>query len=142
MEEKDVKKATFQVSLQVRLVSDFEKSLAYYRDVLGCKVDYWGHAERGEMKLILQQAKHSSDIKPNQPSAKRDNYPTDWQGPDLGWDTFIHIASEEYDLLMEELKSNGVNIILGPIEATHSNGMTFKNVYIQDPDGYIIVFMF
>lgn len=142
MSEIEIKKATFNKSFQVRLVSDLDKSLAYYRDVLGCQVDYWGHAERGEMKLILQQAKHSRDIKPNQPSAKRDDYPTDWKGPDLGWDTFIHINSEEYDLLMEELQSSGADIILGPIEATHNNGMTFKNVYIQDPDGYIIVFMF
>jgi catechol 2,3-dioxygenase-like lactoylglutathione lyase family enzyme len=140
MEQKNIKKATFYTSFQVRLVSDFEKSLAYYRDVLGCEVDYWGHAERGEMKLILQQAKQKSDVKPNQPAAKRNNYPTDWKGPDLGWDTFIHLNYEEYDLLVEEMRANGANIILGPIEATHSDGSFFKNLYIQDPDGYIIVF--
>ncbi len=140
MEEKNVKKATFHASLQVRLVSDFEKALAYYRDVLGCDVDYWGHAERGEMKLILQQAQQESDVKPNQAAAKRDNYPTDWKGPDLGWDTFIHLDYKEFDLLVEEMRANGADIILGPIESTHSNGMVFKNLYIQDPDGYIIVF--
>ncbi|MBP1991919.1 VOC family protein [Paenibacillus eucommiae] len=140
MEENIKAKATFYDGLQVRLVSDLEKSLAWYRDVLGCEVDYWGHAVRGGMKLILQQAKDSSDVKPNQLSAKRDNYPTDWEGPDLGWDTFVHINYEELDLLIEEMKANGANIILGPIEKTHSNDVTFKNLYIQDPDGYIIVF--
>lgn len=140
MEEYIKTKVTFNDSLQVRLVSDHEKSLAYYRDVLGCEVDYWGHAIRGGMKLILQQAKKPSDVKPNQASAKRDNYPTDWEGPDLGWDTFIHTNYDEFDLLVEEMRANGANIILGPIEKTHNNGMTFKNLYIQDPDGYIIVF--
>jgi catechol 2,3-dioxygenase-like lactoylglutathione lyase family enzyme len=133
-------KATFYDSLQVRLVSDFEKSLAWYRDMLGCEVDYWGHASRGAMKLILQQAKQPNDVKPNQASAKRDNYPTDWEGPDLGWDTFIHVNYAEFDALEQELRTRGANIILGPIQATHSNGMTYKNIYIQDPDGYTIVF--
>ena len=133
-------KVTFYDSLQVRLVSDLEKSLAWYRDVLGCEVNYWGHALRGGMKLILQQAKQVSDIKPNTASSKRDSYPTDWEGPDLGWDTFIHTNYEEFERLVEEMKASGANIILGPIENTHSNGMTFKNLYIQDPDGYIIVF--
>jgi hypothetical protein len=92
------------------------------------------------MQIILQQAKQPSDIKPNQASAKRDNYPTDWEGPDLGWDTFVHVDYNDFDLLVEEMRTNGANIILGPIEATHSNGMHFKNLYIQEPDGYIIVF--
>ena len=42
---------------------------------------------------------------------------------------------EEFELLVEEMKASGANIILGPIENTHNNGMTFKNLYIQDPDG-------
>jgi hypothetical protein len=93
------------------------------------------------MKLILlQQAKQRSDVMPNQPSEKRSNYPTDWKGPDLAWDTFIHINYDEFDSLLEELRANGADIVLGPIESTHSNGMTFKNIYIKDPDGYIIVF--
>jgi catechol 2,3-dioxygenase-like lactoylglutathione lyase family enzyme len=140
-QKKNIKtKATFYDSFQVRIVSDFEKSLSWYRDVLGCEVDYWGHAIRGGMKLIIQQAKQPSDVMPNQTSEKRDNYPTDWKGPDLAWDTFIHINYDEFDSLLEELRTNEANIILGPIENTHSNGMTFKNIYIKDPDGYIIVF--
>jgi catechol 2,3-dioxygenase-like lactoylglutathione lyase family enzyme len=140
METDNKTRATFYDSLQVRLVSDFRKSQAWYRDVLGCDVDDWGHASRGGMKLILQQAQQTSDIRPNAASAKRDSYPTDWTGPDLGWDTFIHTDYKEFDSLIEEMRVGGANIILGPIESTHSNGMTFKNLYIQDPDGYIIVF--
>jgi catechol 2,3-dioxygenase-like lactoylglutathione lyase family enzyme len=140
METNNRLKATFHDSLQVRLVKDFRKSLAWYRDVLGCEVDDWGHATRGGMKLILQQAQQATDVRPNAASAKRNDYPTDWTGPDVGWDTFIHTDYKEFDALIEEMRVNGANIILGPIEATHSNGMTFKNLYIQDLDGYIIVF--
>lgn len=134
------KKAVFYDGLQVRLVSDLQKSLAYYRDVLGCETSGWGHANRGGMKLILQQAQQPSDVRPNRASAKRNTYPTDWQGPDLGWDTFVHVDYDEFDALVEEMRAKGANIVLGPMEATHSNGMHFNNLYIQDPDGYIIVF--
>jgi catechol 2,3-dioxygenase-like lactoylglutathione lyase family enzyme len=133
-------RVVFRETKQVRLVADLERSLAYYRDVLGCETDGWGHAIRGGMKLILQQAQSPSDVRPNAASAKRDTYPTDWRGPDLGWDTFVDVDYDQFDALVEELRSNGATIVLGPIEATHSNGMHFKNVYIQDPDGYIIVF--
>jgi catechol 2,3-dioxygenase-like lactoylglutathione lyase family enzyme len=132
--------ATFNDSKQVRLVVDLQKSLDWYSNVLGCEVDGWGHAIRGGMKLILQQAKQLSDVKPNQVAKKRDSYPTDWTGPDLAWDTFVDVNYDEFDYLLEELQDRGANIVLGPIESTHSNGMTFKNIYIKDPDGYIIVF--
>jgi catechol 2,3-dioxygenase-like lactoylglutathione lyase family enzyme len=92
------------------------------------------------MKLILQQAQQPGDVRPNRASAKRNTYPTDWQGPDSGWDTFVHVDSNEFDLLVEEMRAKGANIVLGPMEATHSNGMHYKNLYIQDPDGYIIGF--
>lgn len=39
-----------------------------------------------------------------------------------------------------ELRECGAGISLGPIEAPHDNGMTFKNLYVRDPDGYTIVF--
>ncbi|WP_176706024.1 hypothetical protein [Paenibacillus hemerocallicola] len=38
------KKAAFCDGLQVGLVSDLQKSLAYYRDVPGCGTSGWGHA--------------------------------------------------------------------------------------------------
>jgi catechol 2,3-dioxygenase-like lactoylglutathione lyase family enzyme len=75
-------KAKFGQTIQVRLVSDFKKSQEYYRDVLGCQVDNWGHAERDGMTLILQQAASPEDVRPNVLSQKRTDYPTEWQGPD------------------------------------------------------------
>jgi hypothetical protein len=65
-------RAAFREGKQVRLVSDLERSLAYYRDVLGCETDGWGHAVRGGLTLILQQAQAPDDVRPNAASAKRD----------------------------------------------------------------------
>jgi predicted enzyme related to lactoylglutathione lyase len=125
-------------SIQVRLVSDLKKSQEYYRDVLGCKVDGWGHAERDEMIFILQQANSLEDIKPNATSKKRSDYPTSWQGPDHGWDTFIHISWEDLDLYVEEVRSKGGNIDVEPFIGSHG-GWEFKNACIKDLDGYSLV---
>ncbi|NHN32786.1 hypothetical protein [Paenibacillus agricola] len=81
-------------NIQVRLVSDLNKAQLCYRDVLGCRVDDWGHAERDDMIFILQLAASVEDINPNAATAKRTNYPTDWEGPEYGWDTFVHIGWE------------------------------------------------
>ena len=31
--------------------------------------------------------------------------------------------------MVEEMKASGANIILGPIENTHSNGMSFNSIF-------------
>jgi catechol 2,3-dioxygenase-like lactoylglutathione lyase family enzyme len=125
-------------TIQVRLVRDFEKAQAYYRDVLGCLVDGWGHAERDDMCFILQQAAVPDDVKPNEPSRKRATYPTEWAGPEWGWDSFIHIGWEELDAYVEEVRSKGGNIAIEPFTGAHG-GWEFKNAYIQDLDGYMLV---
>ncbi|NGM85235.1 VOC family protein [Paenibacillus sp. 7124] len=132
------RKEGFGLTIQVRLVSDLAKSQAYYRDVLGCKVDDWGHAERGGMIVILQQAVSPDDVRPNAASRKRPDYPTEWEGPDYGWDTFIHVKWDELEPLVEEVRLNGGNIAVEPFSGTHG-GLEFKNAYIKDPDGYTLV---
>ena len=125
-------------TIQVRLVSDFKKSQAYYRDVLGCQVDDWGHAERDDMIFILQQAVSPDDVRPNAASQKRPDYPTEWEGPEYGWDTFIHIGWDDLDVLVEEVRGKGGTIAIEPFVGAHGK-WEFKNAYIQDPDGYNIV---
>lgn len=61
-------------TFQVRLVSDLKASLAYYRDALGCDVDDWGHAKRGGMRVLLQQAKNRDDVKPNTASINHKDF--------------------------------------------------------------------
>ncbi len=125
-------------TIQVRLVKDLQASQAYYRDVLGCQVDDWGHAERDDMIFILQQAVSPEHVKPNPVSAKRPNYPTEWEGPDYGWDTFVHIGWQELDDYVEEVRSKGGVIAIDPFVGAHGI-WEFKNAHIQDPDGYNIV---
>jgi predicted enzyme related to lactoylglutathione lyase len=132
------KKVKLGQTIQVRLVSDLKKSQEYYRDVLGCKVDDWGHAERDGMTIILQQSNSLEDVQPNPISKKRSDYPTDWKGPEFGWDTFIHVSWDDLDSLVEEVRGNGGNIAVEPFTGTHGK-WEFKNTCIKDPDGYNIV---
>ncbi|WP_445490914.1 VOC family protein [Niallia sp. 03133] len=128
----------FGLTIQVRLVSDLKKSQAYYRDILGCKVDNWGHAERDGMTILLQQANSPDEVQPNALSKKRPDYPTNWEGPDFGWDTYIHVSWHDLDSLVEEVRGNGGYIAVEPFTGTHGN-WEFKNTCIKDPDGYNIV---
>lgn len=125
-------------TIQVRLVSDLKKSQAYYRDMLGCRVDDWGHAERDDMIFILQQAASVEDIKPNAAPAKRTNYPTEWEGPEYGWDTFVHMGWEDLDSYVDEVRGRGANVAIESFIGSHG-GWDFKNAYLLDPDGYSIV---
>ncbi|WP_166243125.1 VOC family protein [Paenibacillus turpanensis] len=133
----EASKATLGRTIQVRLVSDLKNSQAYYRDVLGCKIDDWGHAERDGMVFILQQAKSAEDVSPNAASQKRSTYPSEWEGPDHGWDTYIHVSWDDLDQFVEEVREKGENVAVPPFTGAHG-GFEFKNAYIQDPDGYTL----
>jgi len=126
-------------TFQVRLVSDLKASLAYYRDALGCIVDDWGHATRDGMRVLLQQAKSRDDVKPNAASINRNDYPTEWDGPDYGWDSFVHISWEDFEIYVEEVRSKGGNIAIEPFLFAAHGRWEVKNAYLQDLDGYTIV---
>lgn len=125
-------------TIQVRLVSDLRKSQQYYRDILGCRVDDWGHAERDDMVFILQQAISAEDVKPNALAAKRPDYPTEWEGPEYGWDTFVHMHWDDLDIFVDEVREKGATIAVEPFIGSHG-GWEFKNASLLDPDGYSIV---
>ncbi|WP_256757367.1 VOC family protein [Cohnella sp. WQ 127256] len=133
--DKGVKLGT---TIQVRLVTDLKKSQLFYRDVLGCKIDDWGHAERDGMVFILQQAANAEDVRPNAPSQKRSDYPTEWEGPEYGWDTFVHVDWNDFDSIMEEIQSKLGSVAIEVLTGSHGN-WEFMNAYIQDPDKYNIV---
>ncbi|NGZ76940.1 VOC family protein [Saccharibacillus alkalitolerans] len=125
-------------TFQVRLVSDLAKSQAYYRDILGYKVDGWGHAERDDMVFILQQAVNGTDAVPNAAARKRTDYPTEWEGPPHGWDSFTHVSWDDLDMFVEEVRGRGGIIAVEPYTDSHGK-WEFKNAIIQDPDGYRLV---
>ncbi|MDQ0230133.1 VOC family protein [Metabacillus malikii] len=138
MQTSDNKVGKLGKTIQVRLVSNLTKSLEYYRDVLGCHIDGWGHAERDEMTFILQQANSPNDVRPNACSQKHLDYPTEWEGPKFGWDTYVHVSWDDLDSIVAEIRHNGGNVAVEPYTSNHGPWEE-KITCIKDPDGYNIV---
>ncbi|RKN70534.1 VOC family protein [Paenibacillus ginsengarvi] len=125
-------------ALQVRLVSDLTKAKEYYQDVLGFKVDGWGHAERDGLGFLLQQAERPDDIRPNARPSKV-KYSKDWPGPTTSWDTYAYSDFDGVQLLYDEFVAKGAIIAYSPqIEDMGSN--RWKEFAVKDLDGYVIVF--
>lgn len=125
---------------QVRLVSDLQKSREYYKNILGCKVDGWGHAEREEPKLgfILQQAESQDDVQPNK-KAMKTKYPNNWEGPYTAWDSYAYTDYDKIEHLLSEFRSNGA-IIHYEIMLEDQGDMEWKEFAVRDLDQYVIVF--
>ncbi|WP_066051696.1 VOC family protein [Robertmurraya korlensis] len=136
MDEHNISK--FGVSIQVRLVSDLKKAQIYYRNQLGCGIDDWGHATRDQMTILLQQASSPTDVRPNALAKKRPDYPSEWQGPDHAWDTFVHVEWDDVERIVEDVRNRGGIIAVEPFFGSHG-GWDFKNAHLSDLDGYNIV---
>ena len=111
-------------------VSDWERSNAFYRDVLGAELvpagSRWAY-RFGEQQLNV----HGPGVEPT-PVAKR---PVPPGGSDLcfEWPGPIGDASEH-------LKHHGVGIELGPVRRSGTKGAG-TSVYFRDPDGSLLEFI-
>ncbi|MFS0638367.1 VOC family protein [Mesobacillus foraminis] len=121
--------------LQVRLVSDFNKCTNYYQDILGFKVDGWGHAILGnQLGFLLQQANSREDIRPNARPGKMH-----WEGQNIGWDSYFYSNFEGVGQLYEQFKSNGAIFSYEPKIEIMGNSQ-WKEFAVQDLDDYVMVF--
>jgi lactoylglutathione lyase len=119
-------------SLKVLLVSDLERSKAYYRDVIGCEVTDWWAIRNGftGLGVKLLQANSPEDIQPNK-SAKG------YEGP--APDIYCYVENwVALDELYEEFKTKKAKIIVEPW--IDPNSGPWKEFVIVDPDNYAIAF--
>ena len=117
-------------------VFDMPTSVAFYRDVLGFEVvttspprgkdDFdWGLLKRDEVELMLN-TRYESDDRPPQPDARR---------VAVHEDTSLYFGCRDVDGAYAYLREKGIE--LEP-PAVAPYGM--KQLYLRDPDGYIICF--
>jgi lactoylglutathione lyase len=119
-------------SLKVLLVSDLERSMKFYEEVLGCEVTEWWAIRDGftGLGIKLLQANTLEDIKPNKP-AKGSNLPA----PDI----YCYVENwKALDELYEEFKGKGAKIVIEPWIDAESG--PWKEFAIVDPDNYRIAF--
>jgi len=111
-------------------VSDMDKSIYFYRDILGMKVVEQKTSPRGSKLVFLKFPDMDCELELcSFPDSGNVNVPED----------LVHLAFEVDDLerCIKRLKVAGILITEGPIES--SNGTRF--IFTEDPDKYEIELM-
>lgn len=111
-------------------VGDWERSTAFYRDVLGAEVIPYG---RGALFRFgpVQLNTHG----PGQIGTPRAQAPVMPGGSDLCFEWHGLIADA-----IRHLERHGVPVELGPVERTGARGQG-ESVYFRDPDGSLLEFI-
>lgn len=119
-------------------VNDLDRSVAFYRDVLGCQV-----GETLDYKTVvcvpLQIGKDTLELmKVNDLSIKNMQVP---MKPGEEGNVHVCFMVDEIDEMAQKVKDSGVEITTDLHEMTLSNGFKIRNFYFRDPDGYALQFL-
>ena len=111
----------------VLTVADLDRAIAFYRDVLGMRLETFG-ADRqalvfGRQKINLHLAGHEFE-----PKAAR---------PTPGSADLCFIAATPLAQVIQHLQTHGVAIVEGPVQRTGATG-PILSVYVRDPDQNLI----
>lgn len=112
----------------VLLVTDLDRSVAYYRDRLGFDCTLYGEppdfatAGRDGQTILLALAKDADRLVPH------------WHIVDKMWNVYIRV--DDADAIYAEVKQRGAEIDYTIYDAPHG----FREFGVQDPDGHDIAF--
>jgi catechol 2,3-dioxygenase-like lactoylglutathione lyase family enzyme len=116
------------------IVRDMEKSLRFYRDVLGFSVSQtvpdkapfiFAWMKRGEADIFLNILQKPPEGKPDL-----------WTGKEIGGTMSLYIAMEGVEELAKSVEGHGVKLTI-PL---HKEFYGMKEFAILDPDGYLLIF--
>jgi predicted enzyme related to lactoylglutathione lyase len=115
-------------SSAVLLVSDLERSAAYYRHKLGFECQTYGDppdfmvAARDEVIVLMALCPEAEKIVPN------------WQIVDKVWNVYIRV--DDVETIYAEVQERGTRIDYSLYDAPHG----FREFGVTDPDRYDIAF--
>jgi catechol 2,3-dioxygenase-like lactoylglutathione lyase family enzyme len=111
----------------VLTVASIERTIAFYRDVLGMRAETFGDGRWalhfGKQKVNLHEAGHEFE-----PKAAR-ALP--------GTVDICLVVATPIDEVAAVLRDNGVSIIEGPVRRTGARG-EIRSVYVRDPDDNLV----
>ncbi|WP_442600163.1 VOC family protein [Neobacillus sp. D3-1R] len=119
-------------SLKVLLVSNLEKSMKFYNDVMGCEVTEWWAIRDGfsGLGIKLIQAETKEKVRPN-------GIMTENQKPVP--DIYCYVENwNALDELYEEFKNKGAKVVIEPW--VDQAGGPWKEFAVVDPDEYCMAF--
>jgi catechol 2,3-dioxygenase-like lactoylglutathione lyase family enzyme len=132
-------------------VSNLERSLAFWRDVLGFELSHAAHqkgelakeitgVEGAEIKLAVLKAPGGHKVELLQYLAPPDRKCLDLKPCDLG---SVHVALlvDDLDAVLERISASGWNAAGKPQTLTKGPNAGKRVVYVRDPDGTTIEFM-
>lgn len=112
----------------VLLIADIDRSMTYYRDMLGFDCHAYGDppnfvsASRDDVSVLMALCDEPSKIVPN------------WKIVDAMWNVYIRV--DEVDEIYAELLRRGTPIDYSLYDAPHG----FREFGVTDPDGHDIAF--
>lgn len=116
---------TFHLDHQSLLVADLERSVAFYRDVLGLHIVRSSGTPVSGIWMGQQDGKDLFHLNVGAPTL-------------LPKDNHIALRTTGFDALVERFASEGVKFVDWPGKAgtVGRHPLGFRQIYIQDPDGY------
>ena len=132
-------------------VSNLERSLAFWRDVLGFEFSHRAHqtGERpeqitgvkgAELKLAVLKTPSGHKIELLEYFAPADRRHVDLRPCDIG---HVHVALivDDLDAMLRRIATSGWNAVGKPQSLTTGPNAGKRVVYVRDPDGMTIEFM-
>ncbi|MDR7117969.1 VOC family protein [Caulobacter sp. BE254] len=111
----------------VLTVADLDRTIAFYRDVLGMRLETFGQGRKaltfGDQKINLHQAGHEFE-----PKALR---------PTRGSADLCFLAATPLEQVAAHVEALGVAIEEGPVRRTGATG-PILSIYVRDPDGNLV----
>jgi len=111
----------------VLTVADLDRTIAFYRDVLGMRLETFGEGRKalvfGDQKINLHQAGHEFE-----PKALR---------PTRGSADLCFLAATPLEQVAVQVETMGVTIEEGPVRRTGATG-PILSIYVRDPDGNLV----
>lgn len=111
----------------VLTVADLDRTIAFYRDVLGMRLETFGQGRKaltfGDQKINLHEAGHEFE-----PKALR---------PTRGSADLCFLAATPLERVAAHVGALGVAIEEGPVRRTGATG-PILSIYVRDPDGNLV----
>jgi catechol 2,3-dioxygenase-like lactoylglutathione lyase family enzyme len=117
------------------IVADMEKSLHFYRDVLGFTVSQTVPPDKAPF-IFAWMKRGDADIFLNLHMPPQPGQPDLYAGKQIGGTLSMYITLEGIDELHKTVQGHGVKIVI-PL---HKEFYGMKEFAVHDPDGYLLIF--